>query len=192
VPCDALLMLRSLSSADSHHVWRCGREACGRGYSRAHGRGFFQYRMHPAIARFPCAHFYHNRLLNAPCTVNRVPLWPSDPLAAPDPWLQPYCFIDVCSGTDSSGGRPCPSGWRAKLPQSISNAAEARMVVRLLVHWQRERGLDVSRDAVVITFYAAQVRRCLVEGKGWVRQDAPLEGRLEPCTSLTQLHGERR
>ena len=121
--------------------------------------------MHPAIARFPCAHFYDNRLNNAPCTIDRVPPWPSDPLAAPDPWLPPYCFIDVRSGADSSGGRQRSSDSRVAPPQSISNAAEARMVVRLLVHWQRERGLDVSRDSVVITFYASQVSRWAWRGK---------------------------
>lgn len=112
-----------------------------------------QHRMHAAIAKFPCAQFYEGKLINARETLDRAPPWTTRlhrGRAPPPCFMAPYSFIDVAAGDDSQASA-------SRSTQSISNPHEARMVAALLLHWQNDFGLDLRRDACVITFYSAQV-----------------------------------
>ena len=75
-----------------------------------------QYRMHPEIRQFPSAHFYDNKLEDAPDISNL----PAEPYHSCK-YLGPYHVFDVASGKEKRG----------KNTGSLSNAAEAELAACL-------------------------------------------------------------
>ncbi|GBG32530.1 Regulator of nonsense transcripts 1-like [Hondaea fermentalgiana] len=105
-----------------------------------------QYRMHPDISRFPVRFFYNNELEDGSNVRGPSPDW----FAARglmDPWYGPYAFLDVPNGREERQGRG----------SSYYNDAEAEIVARLAQNLV-QRGVDVAKELIVITFYSGQVR----------------------------------
>ena len=86
-----------------------------------------QYRMHPAIAKWPSRYFYGGCLENGP--QNR------------ESPLQPYTVLDLKSQENQSGGQ-------------IGNASEVNLVVKVLQEIRRIGSRQLTSG--VITFYAKQ------------------------------------
>jgi superfamily I DNA and/or RNA helicase len=101
-----------------------------------------QYRMHPAISKFPNSRFYDNRLEDGISESDRLApkglIWPD--------WDVPIAFLPVGGGEVLS-----PDG------ASKENPAEASWVVSLLLGMLSAGDLS-ERDIGVITPYAGQVR----------------------------------
>jgi len=101
-----------------------------------------QYRMNPAISRFPTSAFYHGALRDAP-SLARAP---------PQPWherrvLSPYVVFDVADGR----AQDTHSSWYNDLEAQL-----ALLIVKLLLD---QYGSSISPDAIgFISPYNAQVR----------------------------------
>lgn len=125
-----------------------------------------QYRMHPAISKFPSFNFYkgavkdsksvHARphLLSSSSSCLTLPSRAVAPTSAADlPYhpmaVGPYCFVDVSHGLEQVMGS-----------KSVRNVAEAETcvsVLRLLVDAvAKQRPEKPLRDCVILTFYMAQ------------------------------------
>jgi senataxin len=102
-----------------------------------------QYRMHPAISRFPSRVFYDDRLLDGPdMAALRTQAWHKDPL------LGPYRFYDVAGRSENA-----PRG------HSLINVAEvdaALALYRRLI--QSVKGYDFTGKIGIITPYKSQLR----------------------------------
>lgn len=112
-----------------------------------------QYRMHPAISKFPVEYFYESRLVDGPNVVNAPP---PDWFSAKNrmsQWYGPYVFLDIQRGCESQGN-----------DLSYVNQEEAVMVARVAQNLV-QRGVDVRKEVIVITFYAGQVRAITSELK---------------------------
>ena len=118
-----------------------------------------QYRMHPAISRFPNTRYYAGQLLDAHASALR-----SDAHRAPwHSWLPPLAFVDV--GGSGVGEERAKSG-------SYYNQGEAAVAVCILrrllkgtaqqgAEEEEEEGEEGGRNGLsfcVITMYSAQAR----------------------------------
>jgi len=99
-----------------------------------------QYRMHPAISRFPCCHFYAERLKDGIGASDREALdgfqWPKAE--------NPMCFVSI-HGHESGNGT------------SFENHQEAEQVVYIVQNMLRS-GRNQPPDIGVVSPYGAQVR----------------------------------
>lgn len=106
-----------------------------------------QYRMHPAISRFPFLHFYKGEVGDADYVASRPSQLPARGSASRHPeWLVPYAFLNVRGGLEVTTHN-----------RSIKNPVEADVVaeiVRRLAAYEATQQL--VQDCVVVTFYAAQ------------------------------------
>jgi hypothetical protein len=111
-----------------------------------------QYRMHPDISNFPSRRYYNSLLQDGANVSTRPPLFTRH---------GHVCFFDVADGAES----------RERAGGSIANAREADEVTALL-HEIAGAGVEPRTDAIVITFYSAQVdeikRRLKQRGLGSV------------------------
>ena len=101
-----------------------------------------QYRMHPAISKFPNQQFYSNKLIDGVNSENRPApaglLWPD--------WENPVAFVPVNGGETVS-----PDG------TSRENPLEVSWVLKILEDLL-EAGELIKKDIGIITPYAGQVR----------------------------------
>ena len=111
-----------------------------------------QYRMHPDISSFPSRRYYNSLLKDGANVSTRPPLFTRH---------GHVCFFDVADGAES----------RERAGSSIANAREADEVTALLQEISGA-GVEPRTDAIVITFYSAQVdeikRRLKQRGLGSV------------------------
>jgi len=100
-----------------------------------------QYRMHPAIAKFPSQQFYNNELLSGtPPSQRRAPQGFDWPVPA-----VPLAFVDCPEGEERSDGA------------SQMNTIEAQKVVTLVKKLMAEHEV-LACDIGIVSPYAAQVR----------------------------------
>jgi hypothetical protein len=132
-----------------------------------------QYRMHPAIAKFPSQQFYNNELLSGtPPSQRRAPQGFDWPVPA-----VPLAFVDCPEGEERSDGA------------SQMNMIEAQKVVTLVRKLMAEHEV-LACDIGIVSPYAAQVRaiKKLLQPNAVKRTrfDAPAapdsEGAIEVCS----------
>jgi senataxin len=101
-----------------------------------------QYRMHPAISRFPGRRFYAGALLDAPGQSQlRRAAWHSQR------WLGPYVFYDVSDGTAS------------EVSSSWSNELEAQLALAIVRHLLNAYPDAIAPSSIgIISPYNGQVR----------------------------------
>lgn len=137
-----------------------------------------QYRMRPAICRFPSQAFYENKLLNAPSLVAAEE--EGGELSTYDkvPYFGAYKVFDVSRGRETRRGN------------GISNEGEAAFAVQLFGRFKLEFPHLVGQDQVaVITPYRAQVR--LLEQK-FMREYGMDWGRMVEISTVDKFQGREK
>ena len=135
-----------------------------------------QYRMHPAIAKFPSQQFYNNELLSGtPPSQRRAPQGFDWPVPA-----VPLAFVDCAEGEERSDGA------------SQTNMIEAQKVVTLVKKLMAEHEV-LACDIGIVSPYAAQVRaikKLLQPNAGKrTRFDAPAAPDSEAAIEVCSIDG---
>eukprot|EP00624_Nannochloropsis_granulata_P006053 evm.model.NODE_44024_length_24327_cov_35.874256.3 len=137
-----------------------------------------QYRMRPAICRFPSHAFYENKLLNAPRLEAAEEEGGELSVYDKVPYFGAYKVFDVSRGRETRRGN------------GISNEGEAALAVQLFGRFKVEFPHLVGQDQIaVITPYRAQVK--LLEER--FRREYGMEwGRMVEISTVDKFQGREK
>ncbi|XP_022872886.1 uncharacterized protein LOC111391845 [Olea europaea var. sylvestris] len=123
-----------------------GRSLFGRLSSLGHSKHLLdvQYRMHPAISRFPNSKFYQKRIINAPNVKDKS----YERSYLPGRMFGPYSFINILEGTEEMDD----------FSHSRRNMVEVAVTVKIVKKLYKEWSVSQEKLSIgVISPYAAQV-----------------------------------